>query len=220
MASRQQVKEFFEKYGPIAVELCAGSGVFPSVALAQAALETGYAVSKPYNNMFGHKAPSGWTGKVYSTTTREHLNGKDVVFKGTGKAYPNRVAAIKDGANVQTIFKAYDTEKDAWKDYVSLIKRRFSKALQAANPFEQIKAIKDGGYATGAKYVEDVSSIIRSNQLEDWDKKKSSKRIGRNKAKWLAVAAIVAVTAIIILLVWKRKKIIEKLKTIKILNKK
>lgn len=211
-----KVSAFFEKYGPVAVDVCAGTGVFPSVALAQAALETGYAVSKPYNNMFGHKAPQSWTGRVYSATTKEHLNGKDVVFKGTGKAYPNRAAAIADGANKQTIFKAYATEKEAWKDYVDLIVRRYKTALTATNPFQQIQAIKDGGYATAAKYVDTVSSIIRTNHLEDWDKKKSSKRVGDNSAKWLAVAAIVAVTAIIILLVWKRKKIIEKLKNIKL----
>ncbi len=171
-----KVTDFFEKYGPIAVDVCAGTGVFPSVALAQAALETGYAVSKPYNNMFGHKAYTGWTGRVYSATTHEHINGKDVVFKGTGKSYPSRAAAISEGANKETIFKAYDTEKDAWKDYVSLIVRRYKKALDASNPFDQIRAIKDGGYATSATYVDKVSSIIRTNNLEEWDRKK--KRIG------------------------------------------
>ena len=67
--------EFFSKFGPMAVKAVQGTPLFASVALAQAALETGYAVSKPYNNMFGIKGTNS-LGKVFSATTKEHLNGK------------------------------------------------------------------------------------------------------------------------------------------------
>ena len=71
---------FIEKFGPIAVKSVAGTPLFASVALAQAALETGWAYSKPYNNMFGMKAPQGYKGSVYSATTHEVINGKKEVF--------------------------------------------------------------------------------------------------------------------------------------------
>lgn len=164
-------RSFIEKFGPMAVKSVAGTPLFASVAIAQAALETGWANSKPYNNMFGIKAPQGYNGAVYSATTSEVINGKRVTFKGTGKKYANREAAIRDGANKYTIFKVYDTLQDSWNDRVRMLMNRkgYAAALKAKTPEEQIAAIKAGGYATATNYVDTITSIINTNGLKRFD---------------------------------------------------
>lgn len=216
-----KVSDFFEKFGPIAVEVCAGTGIFPSVALGQAALETGYAEKKPYNNMFGRKAANG-DSPVFSATTHEVIDGKDVVFKGTGKVYNSKDEALKAGANKHTIFKTYPTMKDSWKDYVKLLttSSRYAKAREAENPFAQIQAIKAAGYATSTSYVDKVSNIIRSNNLQDWDQKKKSSRVGGKNRKWIVAVVLVVVAVIVAVVIWKRKEIFGKLKNIKLLKSK
>ena len=49
--------EFFAQHGPAAQEACLDRGYFPSVALAQAALESGWGESDlaRVNNLFGRK---------------------------------------------------------------------------------------------------------------------------------------------------------------------
>lgn len=164
-------KAFIEKFGPMAAKSVAGTPLFASVALAQAALETGWANSKPYNNMFGMKAQQGYKGSVYSATTQEVINGKRQTFKGIGKKYASREAALNDGANKYTIFKVYDTLQDSWNDRVRMLMNRkgYAAALKAKTPEEQIAAIKAGGYATGTNYVDTITSIINTNGLKRFD---------------------------------------------------
>ena len=53
---------------------------------------------------------------------------------------------------------------------------RYKKAINSSSPEECIKAIKDGGYATDPKYVDSILKIIKSNNLEQYDKKESAKK--------------------------------------------
>lgn len=131
--------------------------LFNSVVIAQACQETGYGKSSlmiKANAIFGIKATKSWKGKVYNSKTKECYNGSSFV-------------------TIDSCFRAYDSLADSISDYFDLICKnsRYRKALIAETPEECIKAIKEGGYATDPKYVDSILKIIKSNKLEQYDRK-------------------------------------------------
>lgn len=171
-------QEFISKYALIITESTQGTRLFPSVAIAQAALETGWGktIDKAANNMFGIKATASWKGKVKSLTTKEHLNGNVVTFVGTGQTYNSYAEAVAAGADKQTLFRAYLTIGESIRDHNKLITEspRYAQAMLAATPQQQIEAIKAAGYATATNYVGTIKSIIAQHNLETYDKKKGN----------------------------------------------
>lgn len=164
MATSSQVTQFFKEMGVLCVNeskkrIANGGGfVLPSVAMAQAALETGYGTSglmTKANAYFGIKAGSSWTGKVYSSSTGEVYNGVSVVITAT--------------------FRAYDTKAESVADYYDLIttSSRYSGGVSYSNnilsPYSTIYAIWDGGYATDPDYVLKIMTIINNYNLTTWD---------------------------------------------------
>lgn len=137
--------------------------LFNSVVIAQACLETGFGKSSlmiKANAIFGIKATKAWKGKVYNSKTKECYNGVTNV-------------------TIDACFRAYDSFADSISDYFDLICKnsRYKKAINSSSPEECIKAIKDGGYATDPKYVDSILKIIKSNKLEQYDRKeKESKK--------------------------------------------
>jgi hypothetical protein len=133
-----------------------GKPLYPSVVIGQAILESGWGQSKimmKANAIFGIKATKSWKGKVYSAKTQE----------------------CYDGVNYTTItdlFRAYDSLDESIKDYFDLIcdLSRYSQALFAESPKACITAIKkNGGYATSPTYIDNVMSVINSNNLTQYD---------------------------------------------------
>lgn len=137
--------------------------LFNSVVIAQACLETGYGKSSlmiKANAIFGIKASKTWKGKVYNSKTKECYDGVTNV-------------------TIDACFRAYSSFADSISDYFDLICKnsRYKKAINSSSPEECIKAIKNGGYATDPKYVDSVLKIIKSNKLEQFDRKeKESKK--------------------------------------------
>lgn len=135
--------------------------LFNSVVIAQACLETGFGKSSlmiKANAIFGIKATKSWKGKVYNSKTKECYDGVTNV-------------------TIDACFRAYDSFADSISDYFDLICKnsRYKKAINSSSPEECIKAIKDGGYATDPKYVDSILKIIKSNKLEQYDRKESKK---------------------------------------------
>lgn len=101
---------------------------------------------------------------------------------GNGKVYNSKTKECYDGVTNVTIdacFRAYNNFADSISDYFDLICKnsRYRKAINSSSPEECIKAIKDGGYATDPKYVDSILKIIKSNKLEQYDRKeKESKK--------------------------------------------
>jgi len=127
----------------------------PSVAIAQAALETGWGSSSLMTKAhayYGIKAGSNWTGKVYSSKTQE----------------------CYDGVNMTTItdtFRAYDSVEESVRDYFDLICKteRYKNARDKKDARTCITAIKNAGYATDPNYINNVMSIINSYNLTKYD---------------------------------------------------
>lgn len=150
--------EFFEKYGMAAVRATLGTTQLPSVILAQAAIESGWntsGLSKQYNNFFGYKVGSGWSGQSVNLSTRE--------WNGSG--YED----IKDN------FRVYASAEDSIIDRVRLIERLhiYAPVRQAATAQAQADALQACGYATAPDYADTIKKLIRSWDLEKYDKKKS-----------------------------------------------
>ncbi len=166
MATATQVTNFFKEMGVLCVteskkRIANGGGfVLPSVAMAQAALETGYGTSglmTKANAYFGIKAGSSWTGKVYSSSTGEVYDGVSVVITAT--------------------FRAYNSKAESVADYYELItsSSRYAGGVSYSNnilsPYSTIYNIWDGGYATDPDYVSKIMTIINNYDLTSWDNK-------------------------------------------------
>lgn len=162
------VKDFGKKYFARAVEATRNTGLFPETLIAQAALESGWGRSRhakdDVNNLFGIKADSSWKGRVISSSTKEFEKGSYSGKTGTNKFYKNRTEAINDGANPSSLFRVYDDDTTAIKDWVSFLKQntRYTNAgvFEAKTPEEQFAALKKGGYATSPTYVEKLTNVL------------------------------------------------------------
>ncbi|TLS50116.1 muramidase (flagellum-specific) [Paenibacillus antri] len=154
-----QPSEFLTIVAPVVVSVRVDGGVlFPSVSLAQTILETGWTIPS-WNNLVGYKVGSGrmteyWHGRSVNKATRE-------VTDDLGEI------------DVQANFRAYDSIEDSLKDQVLLFlgnRARYGRVIEAATPREQAEALQASGYATDPAYAAKLTSIIRSYNLERYDK--------------------------------------------------
>jgi flagellum-specific peptidoglycan hydrolase FlgJ len=155
MATKIDISKFI----PIAQENEKKYGVPASITLAQLILEstssTGEGLSMlatNAKNLFGVKAGSKWTGSTYLIPTKEEVNGKLVTVMGKFRQYGSYEESIEDHAKLLT------------GDRYSV----FTKSATTVEQFAQ--AIKNGGYATDSKYVSKLVSVIKDNNLMQYDK--------------------------------------------------
>ena len=139
------VKEFYDKYAPAAVAATAGTGLFPAVALTQAALESNNgrsALTRLANNFHGVKA---FRGEPFVTMrTREESNGRSIF--------------------VNAKFIKYATAVDAFKGWVKFLQNnpRYKRAgvFTALSPESQLRCIAKAGYATDSGYFDKVKVLL------------------------------------------------------------
>jgi len=154
--------DFADTYGIIFAKACAGTPIFPSVKLAQFALETGYGKSVMGNAkaMFGIKATSSWKGKTITVSTTEE-------DRDTGRTY-----------KIKSKFRAYDSYLDSIKDHNRLLltASHYQVVRDAKTPEAQCQALEGGtdgrgrmAYATDSQYAEKLMSIINQKNLKQFD---------------------------------------------------
>ena len=148
--------QFIKQYAPVAKAAAQGTGLFPSVFIAQAILESGNgnsSLTKQANNFFGIKADSSWLGNYVIKPTKEFINGVEVIINAK--------------------FRAYNTAFDSFADRVNFLKRnsRYSKAgvFIAATPEQQAQALQKAGYATDPEYSNLLIKLINQNNLKQFD---------------------------------------------------
>lgn len=139
--TRQQYIDF---YKPLAVMVTQGTGVYPETVLAAAAVESRNGESqlaKKGNNHFGIKAGSSWPGNTVTMRTREVVNGQETY--------------------VNAKFRAYNTVKNSYHDYVRLLTTadRYKPALRANSWQDQIVKLSAAGYATDPNYANILISV-------------------------------------------------------------
>jgi flagellum-specific peptidoglycan hydrolase FlgJ len=167
---------FLKQYADDIVSATAGTGLFPSVVIAQAALETGWgdSVKRAANNMFGIKG-TNWKGKVISLNTTEYIGGVKKAVAGTGKIYGSYDQAVADGANRYTIFRVYGSVRESINDHNKLItsSSRYKPVMEATTPEGQARALQNCGYAgESTSYATALINLIKQYNLTEYDKKK------------------------------------------------
>jgi flagellar protein FlgJ len=154
-ASPQQ--DFIDKMGPVAQEIVPGYGLWPSVFIAQAALESGWGTSilAVYaNNYFGRKCLQL---PCLEIKTPEYRYGMCRTEKHWFQMYPDLRAAVH--GYCQQFFRVY--EKSGARVYPE---------LDASTPESQIRSVAHR-YATDPRYAQKVLDIIDEWGLAVWDAK-------------------------------------------------
>lgn len=134
----EYVKPTYEKYK-----------VPPSLAVAQACLESGFGKHAPGNNLFGYKATA--STKNFQLLWTKEWNGQKYV-------------------RVQAKFRKYDSLEDSVEDYLLLLQKpRYTKVKLAQTYFQAAKQVKAAGYATSPVYADSLIRLIKEYKLEVYD---------------------------------------------------
>lgn len=141
-----------------AEELAANNGVYASVLVAQACLESGFGTSGlaagPDNNLFGIKGLYKGKGRKYSTLEDD----------GTGNLYP-----------IYAVFRSYPSYRESIEDYIDLLlnyKDGFYHGVLKSNTnsYEDATRFLTGRYATDTYYNVKLNQIISDFNLTALDK--------------------------------------------------
>lgn len=147
-------QQFLNQIKPGCMSLWKLYGILPSVAAAQAALESGWgnsSLASKYKNLFGIK------GAGVSLPTTEYYDGKTPIgIVDSFRVYPNWNTSILDyGAFLNNYGKKPN---------------RYDGAIGLTDSTAQITAIWKAGYATDPQYVSKIVGTINANGLNAWDK--------------------------------------------------
>lgn len=146
---------FVEKLLPDAQAVSSETGIPARFLMGHAALETGWGRSEiraadgtSSHNLFGIKAGGGWNGRTVETLTTEYAGG----------------VATK---RVET-FRAYDSYKDAFRDYASLLhsQPRYAEVLKnTSDARAYARELQQAGYATDPRYASKLADVIEGRAL-------------------------------------------------------
>jgi len=158
MATKQEVIDFINKIGPVAVAECKKRGYGNTQAwtcISQACCESAYGTSKLMrnaNSFLGIKATKSWINKatygglVYNAKTKECYDGKTYT-------------------TITDCFRAYRCIEDCVSDYFDLIEMaRYKTSLKKETVQDCITVIKNGGYATSPTYITTICTIFEEHK--------------------------------------------------------
>jgi flagellum-specific peptidoglycan hydrolase FlgJ len=166
-------EEHIEKYKQTVIEATKGTGLFPSVMMAQSILESANMKGEPgqstlarlYNNFFGIKADKRWTGKKVNLKTREVFDGKSVMIGDYFRVYEDASRSFVD----RNVFLRKN------------IRYTLAGVFDAKTPEEQAHALKRAGYATDPNYAKIIIGLINKHNLRDLDKQGDFKIVSQVK---------------------------------------
>lgn len=150
---------FIESISGVALDNYKNYGVLPSITISQAILESGWGestLSAEYNNLFGIKADSRWSGKKVEMETKENY---DDVIVGAFRAYDSVNSSIKDHGK-----------------FLSENERYAANGLFEGKTYiEQAQALENAGYSTAKDeegnliYADKLIKVIQENNLMFYD---------------------------------------------------
>ena len=141
---------YARQIGSLVVQLCANTGILPSVVIGQAIKESGSGndyKAYVYNNPFGHMALSSWSGDGVRLSTK----------KGAPywRAYPSLAEGIK--AHIRNLQQG---------------KYKLAGVALKKTPLAQLQALQTAGYNVGpdkAVYAAKINSVINNLGLQQYD---------------------------------------------------
>ena len=127
-----QREDFIKMIEPMAGDVYEEYGIYPSVTISRAAIESNWGkseLSKESFNLFGIKADKSWSGRTISMNTKERYNDTE-----------------------EAAFRKYRSYKESIYDYGKFLteNKRYEKAglFKAKNGKQQAQILEDAGYAT------------------------------------------------------------------------
>ena len=151
---------FINELALSAVQLGNKNGLYPSVMIAQAILETGWGGSTlskaPNYNLFGIKG--NYNGKTIKMLTSEYTEaGKKIKIYDNFKVYPSYKESFQDYVDFIRNTKGITRYKNVWRENAST----YQKATAG---------LVSGGYATDPAYAKLLNNLISYNNLDRYDK--------------------------------------------------
>lgn len=192
-------EQYINRYAKDMVDASAGTGLFPSVMMAQGILESKNGqsdLSRLYNNHFGIKCqcracPCFLFGQYVSLPTKEEVDGKSV--------------------SIIDKFRSYKNTYDSFADRINFLKeqKRYTNAgvFSARTPQEQTQALQKAGYATDTSYASKLNNIISRYNLERLDKMKPQRRLTSNQTNYAIVGGIIILLTGYVYYIRKKKLI-------------
>ena len=146
--------EFIALIGSSAQATAKRSGVFASITIAQAALESGWGESglaKVGKNLFGIKADSRWRGETLILQTKEFIRGQWVV--------------------VPAKWRKYASWQESIDDHAAFLKQnpRYQPCFQCLTAEAFAQALAKAGYATDPGYASKVIGLMNQHKLQALD---------------------------------------------------
>lgn len=146
-------EQFIQQVAPLIQKYAKQYGIkVASPIIAQACLESAYGKSglAKYHNYFGMKTGSGWTGPSVSMNTKEEYTQGLV--------------------NVKAAFRVYASMDEGIKGYFDFIStKRYTNLKTAVNAEQYLILIKNDGYATSSKYVQNNLAVVDKYNLRKYD---------------------------------------------------
>ncbi|AYG01631.1 LysM peptidoglycan-binding domain-containing protein [Lactococcus allomyrinae] len=158
-AATTSKEAFIENIAASAKPIADANGLYPSVMIAQAILESNWGTSQlanaPYYNLFGIQG--SYQGKSVVFKTQEYLNGKWVTKDMPFRVYPSFNESFQDNAYV---LKTTNFGNGPY----------YIKAWRAnASTYQQATAALTGKYATDPSYGASLNNIITQYNLTRFD---------------------------------------------------
>ncbi|MDB1679429.1 MULTISPECIES: glucosaminidase domain-containing protein [Enterococcus] len=166
-SKNQTTDQFLKKIADSAQEIGQKDGIYASVMMAQAILESGSGnsllSSEPNFNLFGIKGD---------------YQGKSVSF--------NTLEQDESGSNYQirASFRQYPSYKESLEDYAKLIKNGLSHNKDFYKPtwkseaktYKEATKYLEGRYATDKQYANKLNAIIKAYDLTKYDEPKKEEK--------------------------------------------
>lgn len=154
---------FINDFSSLAVKYANANGLYPSVMIAQAALESGWGRSSlsnpPYHQLFGIKSLGDFSGKEIILPTQEWV-------KDSGHKNGGYYITIEAG------FRVYDSYEGSFNDQAKFLqKSRYTNVLVKNAPSYKhaTEALQNAGYATDPNYAKKLNDIISNYNLTRFD---------------------------------------------------
>ena len=173
--------DFIRDVAKICQDLWTDLQILPSVVIAQCCLETGYGLGSDAtelvkrNNLLGMKTDlinstwsvfSVWGGKSFTKRTPEVVNGQTIYINDS--------------------FRVYTDYRNCIEDYEQFLRNvrndkvyKYRAVIGDTDPERVITTISKGGYATDPSYIAKVMSIIRENNLTQYDPKQEEQKVAK-----------------------------------------
>lgn len=153
----ESASEFIDRVKDGAISSYKKYGVFPSITMAQAILESGWGKSgltQKANNLFGVKADPSWDGAYVEMETKEVYNGQTVTIVAKFRAYESWSHSLEDHG-------LFLVENSRYAQH---------GFFNASDYIGQAYALQSAGYATDPEYPILLISLIQQYGLYEYDK--------------------------------------------------